>query len=165
MKFLVSPSIHYTLSYAQTNTILYKNLATKVRNTTPVYFIISLRRHTDITFQSQRLTQSHRPRNKHQYTPPTKQHNLTHLTPTDEWPANPLTIIHSILKAPSPSPQPTRFQFETSEEAAEHNWYVLSQEKDLGHAFSHDGQSPLSYGSEFRPTSLLQLLFTPSGPD
>ena len=78
---------------------------------------------------------------------------------TDEWPTSPLSIIHEILAEPSPFPYPSRFQFESSDEAAEHNWKILSQDDNLGRAITHDGQSPLKYGSEFRPTSLLQRLF------
>ena len=44
--------------------------------------------------------------------------------------------------------------------AAEHNWTILSQsDSNLGRAITHDGQSPLKYGSEFRSPSLLAHLF------
>ena len=71
-----------------------------------------------------------------------------------------MTIIREIIASPSQSPSPSRFQFQSTEEAAEHNWEILSQsDTNLGRAITHDGLSPLNYGSEFKPTQILSKLF------
>lgn len=46
-----------------------------------------------------------------------------------------------------------------SKEAAAHNWKELQKHNSLGIAIKAEGNSPLKYGSEFRPTRLLQFIF------
>lgn len=58
-----------------------------------------------------------------------------------------------------PPIESTKFKFEISSEAAKHNWSELQKHDNLGDALKAEGNSPLKYGSEFRPTRLLQYIF------
>ena len=76
------------------------------------------------------------------------------------WPTNISAAIRSVLLIPCPIPVEPEFKFSMTEEAAQHNFCVLSKyEKNLGRALEAQKQSPLGYGSEFRATSSLQLVF------
>jgi hypothetical protein len=69
------------------------------------------------------------------------------------------SLIASIVSTPVPTPGPTAFQFHLTQEAATHNAQVMSLfEFNLNEAIQSDGFSPLTYGSEFRPKSILAPL-------
>jgi hypothetical protein len=58
-----------------------------------------------------------------------------------------------------PNPEPCNFRFEISAEAAEHNLGIIrGHQYDLDAAFKTEGGTPLCYGSEFKPPSILSLL-------
>ena len=64
------------------------------------------------------------------------------------------------MDIPCPTPAEPEFKFTMTEEAAHHNFCVLSKYgKDLGKALEAQKMSPLGYGSEFRATSSLKLVF------
>jgi hypothetical protein len=76
---------------------------------------------------------------------------------------DPLPLIQAVrfvLGQKLSNPTPVPFIFEATESAAQHNWKILeSHDKNLGKAISAYPRSPLSYGSEFRPTGILEGLF------
>lgn len=76
-----------------------------------------------------------------------------------EWPSNLIDIIKLVLKAPLPAIEESKFKFDISIEAAQHNWNELQKYDTLGAALKAEGNSPLKYGSEFQPTRLLQYIF------
>ena len=80
--------------------------------------------------------------------PQTQHKNLLSIT-IYEWPRDSLTVIKDILVVPIPQPKKSAFKFDTTSEAAEHNWTVLQGQKDLGAALHNDDVSPLGSGSEF----------------
>ena len=58
-----------------------------------------------------------------------------------------------------PEPEPCNFKFEISAEAAEHNLGIIrGHQHDLDAALKTDGGTPLCYGSEFKPPSILSFL-------
>ena len=118
------------------------------------------KQHVDFTTSQRRTPDKTHKSTVHNHFAPTPKH-ICHLPQqTDEWPINSLHVINEILHKPSMTPTPSRFKFETTEAAAEHNWLILSQsDHNLGRAITHDGTSPLKYGSEFRPSSTLEPLF------
>ena len=64
------------------------------------------------------------------------------------------------MDIPCPTPAEPEFKFTMTEEAAHHNFCVLSKYgKDLGKALEAQKMSPLGYGSKFRATSSLKLVF------
>jgi hypothetical protein len=68
-------------------------------------------------------------------------------------------LIATILKHPVPIPGSTAFQFHQTLAAAMHNAMILGQyNNNLAQAISTDGNSPLQYGSEFCPKSILAPL-------
>ena len=85
-------------------------------------------------------------------------------TPSDmhtfvPWPSNLIQIIKSILATNLPQPETPEFVFELTREAALKNFCILLRHKmDLGAAIEHQQQSPIGYGSEFRPTNILEPL-------
>ena len=69
--------------------------------------------------------------------------------------------IASILGAPKPTTQPTKFRFEWSIAAADHNLAVLQKHAlDLETALAAQPFSSLTPGSEFRPVELLAPLLS-----
>jgi hypothetical protein len=69
------------------------------------------------------------------------------------------SLIAAILAHPVPTPNPTAFQFHQTPAAAAHNARILRRHNnDLAQAIIADGNSPLQYGSEFRPKSILAPL-------
>jgi hypothetical protein len=67
--------------------------------------------------------------------------------------------IRTILATPLPCPQPTQFAFHLDKHSAEHNTNILeSHHFNLDAAIQSDIGSPLQYGSEFRPRSILAPL-------
>jgi len=53
----------------------------------------------------------------------------------------------------------SNFQFQISNEAAQHNWKEMKKYAHLGEAIIADTNSPLRYGSEFRSISSLEKVF------
>jgi len=76
-----------------------------------------------------------------------------------EWPTNLLSIVKQILKEPPRPMNETKFKFDISNTAAQHNWNILQQYANLGEALIADKNSPLRYGSEFRSTTSLEKVF------
>ena len=144
LKFLVSQTTTYLSLYFQTNSILWKNLDPKVRNNCSIHHITA--KDTTIIIITTSTNISHWQRIIIQTTPQTQSYPSHH---PDEWPLEPLTVIRDILREPSPQQYPSRFRFETTNEAAEHNWSIMSEDDNLGKCIMHDGKSPLSYGSDF----------------
>jgi hypothetical protein len=69
------------------------------------------------------------------------------------------TLIAAILDHPVPTPGPAAFQFQQTPAAAAHNAMILRRHNNnLAQAIIADGNSPLKYGSEFRPKSFLAPL-------
>lgn len=76
-------------------------------------------------------------------------------------------LIAAILDHPVITPGPTSFQFQQTPAAASHNAKILGlYHNNLALAISADGNSPLQYGSEFRPKSILEplLRYHPNWP-
>jgi hypothetical protein len=67
-------------------------------------------------------------------------------------------MISLILKSPSIEPLQPPFKFECSKSAAIHNWEVLQKFGSLENTIQSSKFSPIHYGSEFRPVSLLALI-------
>jgi hypothetical protein len=84
----------------------------------------------------------------------------TIMTPTSPLAELPM-LIASIINTAVPTPGPSVFQFHLNQEAAIHNALVLRRyDFDLERAITADGSSPLKYGSEFRPKSILAPLLS-----
>ena len=70
-----------------------------------------------------------------------------------------INIIKSIISTENHPPTPPEFTFELTQEAALRNFCVLQKYNgDIGKAIANQPNSPLSYGSEFRPTHSLKAL-------
>jgi hypothetical protein len=68
-------------------------------------------------------------------------------------------LIADILAIPSRTPSPSQFQFHLDHASAIHNGQILQAHNfNLGRAIRSDGNSPLRFGSEFRPVSVLEPL-------
>jgi hypothetical protein len=68
-------------------------------------------------------------------------------------------LIAKIVNTPVPTASQTAFQFELTPAAAIRNALILEQHHfDLGKAIRAEGNSPLKYGSEFCPKSILAPL-------
>ncbi len=68
-------------------------------------------------------------------------------------------MIADILAIPSQTPSTSQFQFHLDHASAIHNGQILQAHNfDLGRAIRSDGNSPLRFGSEFRPVSVLEPL-------
>ena len=93
------------------------------------------------------------------------QNELTHpshskSTGPSEWPSNITEAVRAVLRIPCLTPIAPEFKFSMSKEAAQHNFCVLSKyNKDLGRALDAQNLSPLGYGSEFRATTSLKIVF------
>eukprot|EP00978_Attheya_sp_CCMP212_P040159 scaffold216241_cov30-Attheya_sp.AAC.2 len=72
-----------------------------------------------------------------------------------------MQAIRFVLQAKLSNPAPVPFIFEATEAAASHNWSILSSRynKEIRQAIEENPKSPLSYWSEFRPTSIIECLF------
>ncbi len=77
------------------------------------------------------------------------------------WPKNIMEIIKSILATDTPQPSSPDFVFELTREAALKNFCILLRHKgSLANAIDSQRNSPVGYGSEFRPIDTLEpLLF------
>ena len=76
------------------------------------------------------------------------------------WPDDLLGSIAKTINRQCKQPSQTEFKFELSKESAAKNFCILNKYgKDLGMAIKAQSNSPLSYGSEFRPTSTLANVF------
>jgi hypothetical protein len=70
-------------------------------------------------------------------------------------------VIKDTLGILLPCPRPTQFAFLLDKQSAAHNTKVLASfQYDLAAAIQADTLSPLQYGSEFRPTSVLAPLLS-----
>ncbi len=76
------------------------------------------------------------------------------------WPTNMMSIANTIINTNHPAPAHPEFVFQLCREAALQNLCVLMDRYhgDIGLAIANQQNSPLGYGSEFRPVSLLQPL-------
>jgi len=76
------------------------------------------------------------------------------------WPLDLLDSIKRVISTPCATPESPEFSFEMSEESAAKNFLVLAKYgMDLGKALDAQKNSPLGYGSEFRPPELLEHVF------
>jgi hypothetical protein len=94
--------------------------------------------------------------------PPSDRVCITTATCRPVGPPSPLDLVRTIrdiLATPLPCPRPTQFAFHLDKQSIAHNTAILaSHHFDLEAAISSDTGSPLQYGSEFRPTSILAPL-------
>jgi hypothetical protein len=68
-------------------------------------------------------------------------------------------LIADILRTPVTTPGPTQFKFHMDPASATHNGNILrAHNYDLASAIQADGNSPLRFGSEFRPAKVLKPL-------
>jgi hypothetical protein len=99
-------------------------------------------------------------KNNHtQIHPPTEPLMVASTTPQQAPKAELPMLIADIVNKSVPTPSATAFQFQLTPEAAAHNTKVLSKYNyNLEQAIIADGNSPLRYGSEFRPLAVLEPL-------
>ncbi len=83
------------------------------------------------------------------------------------WPKNLIGKIMATADLPSPQLQPSSFSFELTLEAAHKNFCVLRQHGSFDEALKQNKDSPLAYGSEFRPSAQLEpiLRLHPNWPE
>ncbi len=76
------------------------------------------------------------------------------------WPVNMISIVNKIIHTNLPAPAKPEFVFHLTRKAALRNLCVLMNRYhgDIGLAIANNQDSPLGYGSEFRPVSLLKPL-------
>ena len=91
--------------------------------------------------------------------PKTTSNSIGELGHKSDWPKNALDVIRNIATSTSQRPKKSQFNFNLNEKYAEHNWIILSKFKIVGETIEHEGNSPLQYGSEFRPADQLEPLF------
>ena len=78
----------------------------------------------------------------------------------NSWPVNLIETIKIILKEPCVKPAKSEFKFTLDRESAAKNLCIMKKYKnDLGKAIEAQSKSPLGYGSEFRPTNILEGVF------
>ncbi len=77
------------------------------------------------------------------------------------WPSDLITILQRIAALPCHQPSKPLFAFEFSLEAANKNFILLTHKfgGDLSKALLAQSDSPLGYGSEFKPIETLELIF------
>ena len=81
-------------------------------------------------------------------------------TSTPAFPPDLVDIIKSIREMACTQPQQPNFFFELRSKAAKKNFLVLKQlNMDLGKAITAQQDSPLGYGSKFKPLHVLRRLF------
>ncbi len=78
------------------------------------------------------------------------------------WPENLIQHLQDIMALPCQNPSKPLFEFDLSVEAAEKNYILLMRKfgGDLHRALHAQKDSPLSYGSEFKPVSTLETIFS-----
>jgi len=82
------------------------------------------------------------------------------IEPKEYWPEDLLGIIRSILSHKCPCPARPEFAFEMTEEAALKNYFIMKKNNfDLAKALTQQKNSPLGFGSEFKPPSIIEPLF------
>ncbi len=78
-----------------------------------------------------------------------------------DWLNNLIPRIQAVISTPCNTPCPPEFSFEFTDEGAAHNLKVLRPyDFDLGKALKAQQDSPLRSGKEFRPTLVLQQVFS-----
>jgi hypothetical protein len=96
--------------------------------------------------------------------PPSDQVYMPVVPPLALGPPPPLDlvqVIKDILAMPLPCPQATKFAFQLNKQSAAHNTNILAlYQYDLDAAILAEKNSPLQYGYEFRPPSILAPLIT-----
>ena len=88
---------------------------------------------------------------------------LLHSLPTTDeheaWPNDLISVVAKVLEHSCECPSPPLFTFEMSREAAERNFCILVRHgMSLEKALNSQQHSPLGYGSEFRPSTVLAPL-------
>ena len=78
------------------------------------------------------------------------------------WPENLIQHLQDIMALPCQNPSKPLFEFDLSVEAAEKNYILLMRKfgGDLHRALHAQKDLPLSYGSEFKPVSTLETIFS-----
>ena len=81
--------------------------------------------------------------------------------PIETWyPSNLVEIVKFILDQPEEEMRKPEFDFHYTQDSAIHNWKVIEKyNKNFVNALESQHKTQLSYGSEFRPTNLLRLIF------
>ena len=79
----------------------------------------------------------------------------------DVWPSDLISILRRIAELPCRQPSKPLFAFEFNLEAANKNYIVLKHKfgGDLSEALLAQSDSPLGYGSEFKPIETLEPIF------
>ena len=78
----------------------------------------------------------------------------------DVWPSNLLEAITQTIEMPCIEPTRPDFHVDMSTKAAHKNFYILCKHDfDLASAIKSQKDSPVGYGSEFRPVSTLDQVF------
>ncbi len=87
--------------------------------------------------------------------------NQSGATPSSVWPSNLIPILLRIAALPRHQPSKPFFDFSFSLEAANKNFIILKWKfgGDLSIALLAQSNSPLGYGSEFKPIETLELIF------
>ena len=76
------------------------------------------------------------------------------------WPKNLVQLARDVTNLPSSRPANMEFKFFLDQESAQRNFCILQKYTfDLAKALEAQENSPLSYGSEFKPTNVLSLIF------
>ena len=86
---------------------------------------------------------------------------LKEIDNTKVWPPSLILILQKTMAIPCCHPLKTLFEFDMSVEAAEKNYMILMHKfgGDLHQALHAQKGSPLQYGSEFKPVSILAPIF------
>ena len=79
----------------------------------------------------------------------------------DVWPCDLISILRRIAELPCRQPSKPLFAFEFNLEAANKNFILLKRKfgGDLSEALLAQSDSPLGYGSEFKPIKILEPIF------
>jgi len=79
----------------------------------------------------------------------------------DVWPSDLISILRRIAELPCRQPSKPLFTFEFNLEAANKNFILLKRKfgGDLLEALLAQSDSPLGYGSEFKPIKILEPIF------
>ena len=135
--------------------------------TAPPRSNVNLSQHHEIVLpQGQnRHTQHHESSQHHEIVlPQGPNHQLENTsgdTPSSVWPSDLITILQRIAELPCCQPSKPLFAFEFSLGAANKNFILLTRKfgGDLSKALLAQSDSPLGYGSEFKPIETLELIF------
>ena len=93
---------------------------------------------------------------------PNHQHeNTSGATPSSVWLSDLITILQQIAALPCHQPLKPLFTFKFSLEVANKNFILLTCKfgGDLSKALLAQSDSPLGYGSEFKPIEMIELIF------